>query len=72
MKRRRQTVGLTAFLHSHSDRMRRVSRTAPCPICGRADWCLISPDGSAAICPRVEQGSVKECGDAGLLKGRRR
>ena len=47
--------------------MRRVNRNRPCPICGKPDWCLISEDSSAVICPRIEQDSVKRCGDAGWL-----
>ena len=43
----------------------RVSRRHVCPICGRADWCLVAEDGTAAICARVE--SPKRCGDAGWL-----
>jgi hypothetical protein len=43
----------------------RVSRTTPCPICGKSDWCLIAADESACICPRVE--SPKRAGDAGFL-----
>ena len=43
----------------------RVSRRLVCPICGRPDWCLVTEDGTAAICPRVE--SAKRCGDAGWL-----
>jgi hypothetical protein len=45
----------------------RVSKAKPCEICGRGDWCLISGDGSAVICPRVSEGAVKLCGDAGWL-----
>lgn len=48
-------------------RMKRVSRDRPCPGCGKSDWCLIAPDGSAAICQRVKEGSRKKCGDAGYL-----
>jgi hypothetical protein len=44
---------------------RRVSRAHPCPICERPDWCLVSVDGRAAICPRVE--SQKRVGEAGWL-----
>lgn len=44
---------------------KRVSRAEPCPVCGRADWCLLSTDGAAAICPRVE--SDRRAGDAGWL-----
>ena len=41
--------------------------TGPCPVCGKPDWCLVAEDGSAAICARIEEGSVKRCGDAGWL-----
>jgi len=50
-----------------ADRMKRVSRAAPCPVCGKPDWCLVANDGSAAICARIEEGSIKKCGDAGYL-----
>lgn len=49
------------------DRMERVSRARPCPVCGKHDWCLVAADGSAATCQRVEAGSLKRCGDAGFL-----
>ncbi len=32
---------------------RRVSRSAPCPICNRPDWCLVARHGGYAICMRV-------------------
>lgn len=44
-----------------------VTRQNPCPICEKPDWCLVSADRSAAICPRVEIGSIKRSGDAGWL-----
>lgn len=44
---------------------RRVTRSAPCPVCGRPDWCMLAPDGGAAICARVE--SDRRAGDAGYL-----
>jgi hypothetical protein len=47
------------------DRWRRVSPDRPCPICGRRDWCLLSADGSAVICPRTP--SDKRAGEAGWL-----
>jgi hypothetical protein len=47
--------------------MERVTAQRPCPVCKKRDWCLITHDGTAAICQRVEQGSVKRCGDAGWL-----
>ncbi|MHC4538751.1 MAG: hypothetical protein ACYS74_03085 [Planctomycetota bacterium] len=50
-----------------AERMQRVDKKDPCSICGRPDWCLVAKDGSAAICARIEDGSVKKCGDAGWL-----
>jgi hypothetical protein len=41
----------------------RVNRYNPCPICGKPDWCLISRDGEAAICARIE--SDKPAGHMG-------
>lgn len=38
-----------------------------CPVCDKPDWCLVAEDGSAAICRRIENGSVKKCGKAGWL-----
>jgi hypothetical protein len=52
---------------SGDEKMKRVTGKDPCPVCGKPDWCLVAPDGSAAICPRIEEGSVKKCGDAGYL-----
>jgi hypothetical protein len=43
----------------------RVTRERRCPVCGKADWCLVAADGTAALCPRTE--SAKRCGDAGYL-----
>jgi hypothetical protein len=50
-----------------ADKMKRVNKRTLCPVCGKPDWCLIAEDGSAAICARIEEGSVKKCGDAGYL-----
>src|SRR5262249_29749552 len=36
---------------------RRVSTTAPCPVCNRPDWCSLSADGTLAKCMRVEEGA---------------
>jgi 5S rRNA maturation endonuclease (ribonuclease M5) len=44
---------------------KRVTRQAPCPCCGKPDWCLVATDGTTAICPRTE--SAKRMGDAGYL-----
>ena len=49
------------------EKMRRVTKQDPCPVCGKSDWCLAAPDGSAAICQRIEEGSKKRCGEAGWL-----
>ena len=49
------------------ERMIRVSERQRCPVCGKPDWCLAAEDGSVAICARIEEGSVKRCGDAGWL-----
>ena len=49
------------------EKMQRVSKTNPCPVCSKQDWCLYAKDGSAAICQRIEEGSKKRCGDAGWL-----
>jgi len=45
----------------------RVSKDQPCLVCGKFDWCLISRDGDAVICPRTEQGSRKYIEDSGFL-----
>jgi hypothetical protein len=50
-----------------NEKMERVTRSNPCPVCGHTDWCLVSPDGTAAICPRTNDGAIKKCGDAGYL-----
>jgi hypothetical protein len=50
-----------------NEKMERVTRSHPCPVCGHTHWCLVASDGSAAICPRTKDGAVKKCGDAGYL-----
>ena len=45
----------------------RVNRQNPCPVCGKNDWCLVSLDESAVICPRTERGAIKRIGEAGWL-----
>ncbi len=49
------------------EKMLRVSKTRPCPVCGKPDWCLTTEGGSVAICARVSDGAKKRCGDAGWL-----
>ena len=38
-----------------------------CPVCQKHDWCLVSDDGTQAICQRVSEGSVRKVGEAGYL-----
>ena len=45
----------------------RVSREQHCPVCDHPDWCLVSRDGTAVICARVQEGSLRRCGEAGYL-----
>lgn len=49
------------------DGFRRVTKSVPCPICGKSDWCLVSRDNPAsrAVCQRVE--SDRRFGKAGWL-----
>ena len=48
--------------------MKRSNRDNPCPVCKRSsDGCLYTEDGTAAICVRVVEGSVKVAGQAGYL-----
>jgi hypothetical protein len=37
----------------------RVSKSEPCPICAKHDWCMVKADGSAAICARVIDGCAR-------------
>lgn len=43
----------------------RVSKSRPCPVCEKPDWCLVARDGSSAICPRVP--SQRLLGESGYL-----
>lgn len=38
-----------------------------CPVCGHDDWCTMTDDGNAVICPRTPGGATKNLGDAGYL-----
>ena len=49
---------------------KRVSRSNPCPVCGRPDWCMYTgPDGNAdaAICSRIESDKQVGNENAGWL-----
>lgn len=41
----------------------RVSRSTPCPVCGKPDWCVVNPDEGTVKCMRVP--SNRECVDNG-------
>lgn len=47
--------------------MLRVNNQNPCPVCHKPDYCLYAKDGTAAICARIVENSVKQCGGAGYL-----
>lgn len=36
--------------------LRRVTRRAPCRVCGHPDWCSATEDGGLVICMRVSEG----------------
>jgi hypothetical protein len=40
-----------------------------CPVCEKPDGCLVSEDGAACICSRIEQGSVKKVGTGPFYGG---
>lgn len=44
---------------------RSVTKSNPCPICGKPDWCLVAKDGSRAACQR--KTSAVPFGQAGFL-----
>ena len=49
--------------------MNRVDYQHPCPICQHTDGCLYAADGTAAICSRIDIGSVKLVGDGPFSGG---
>ena len=46
---------------------KRVNSSGRCPVCNKSDWCLVAVNGSAAICPRQEKGSVAYIEGSGWL-----
>lgn len=44
-----------------------VSRSRPCPVCGKPDWCLYDAERGLTICPRTP--NLRKIGDAGYLHG---
>ncbi|HKX28406.1 MAG TPA: relaxase domain-containing protein [Blastocatellia bacterium] len=52
----------------HTQRLVRVKRSSPCPVCHKPDWCSVSADGGLAICMRVASGyEAKNGGHVHLL-----
>ena len=53
----------------------KVFADLPCPICGKADWCLVSSesphDPAAVICGRRAEGARLPLGEAGYLHVRK-
>lgn len=58
---------LRQWNHGSNANWLRVNGSRICPICSHPDWCLISKDGSAAICPRTSEGAVRLAGEGGWL-----
>lgn len=54
----------------------RVSQDAPCPICDKPDWCLVSSvnpaNPPAVICGRISKGAQCELEESGFLHIRRK
>jgi hypothetical protein len=50
-----------------NEKIVRVSRKQPCPICNHADFCGVSADGVLAFCMRVSQGSIKTAGNGAYI-----
>ncbi len=46
---------------------RRVTRSQPCPVCRKPQWCSVSEDATACICMRHEAGSIKPTQNGGFL-----
>jgi len=52
---------------STHDRWVRVSRSTPCPLCGKPDNCEISQDGVMVWCGRIADGSLRQNGGGQFL-----
>jgi AAA domain len=39
---------------SHKSDLLRVSKSNPCPLCTKTDWCMVNEDGTVTICPRTD------------------
>lgn len=54
-------------IFSSQNKLMRVTRRAPCPICGAKKYCSFAEDGSIAICMKVAAGAIKETKNGGHL-----
>lgn len=50
-----------------SDGWRRCDRQEPCLLCGKPDWCTVSPDGIFACCMRIMDGAIRQVKNGGYL-----
>jgi len=48
-----------------AERMQRVKRHSPCPVCGKPDWCGVS--GDLVVCMRVADGAIREAANGGWV-----
>ena len=49
------------------EKMQRVTKQAPCPVCGKPDWCGVARNGTFAVCMRVSEGAIKATRNGGYL-----
>jgi len=42
------------FSASNSQDWKYVTKSNPCALCGKPDWCSVSPDGNAVLCRRTD------------------
>jgi len=54
-------------VYENKPALQRANRNDPCPICGKMDWCSVFSNGNAAICMRIETGSVKKSENGGFI-----
>ena len=55
------------------ERWRQVTKSAPCPACGKSDWCAWTPDGLTLKCERTDEppigmALVKRLNGGGLFR----
>lgn len=48
-----------------SEGWKQVTKSKPCPVCSKPDWCCFAPEGNAVMCMRVE--SSKQLSNGGFL-----